>query len=233
MDFQLFFLQATTVDISASSAPAAQQVTSVWDAVIYSGFVGLAIYVAMVLLSVFSVYMTVTKFLELKKAIKDESKLQRSVKEAIKMGNIATAKSLCQTENTILSRLLFRGLDRIGKEFKDIKVSIENGADIETAKLEKGIAHLATISGAAPMLGFLGTVIGMIQSFQQMATITTGSISPGLLAGGIFTALITTAVGLIIGIFSFVAFNSLNSMVSETVSKLQSSILEFMDTLQQ
>ena len=232
MNFQLFFLQATTVDMSTPGTPA-QQVTSVWGAVIYSGFVGLTIYVAMVLLSVFSVYITVTKFLELKKAIKDESKLQRSVKEAIKMGNIATAKSLCQTENTILSRLLFRGLDRIGKEFKDIKVSIENGADIETAKLETGIAHLATISGAAPMLGFLGTVIGMIQSFQQMAMITTGSISPGLLAGGIFTALITTAVGLVIGIFSFVAFNSLNSMVSETVSKLQSSILEFMDTLQQ
>lgn len=233
MNFQLFFLQATTVDISESSAPAAQQVTSVMDAVLYSGWIGGGIYIAMVFLSIFAVYTAVTKFLELKKAIKDESKLQRSVKEAIKMGNIATAKSLCQTENTILSRLLLRGIERIGKEFKDIKVSIENGADIETAKLETGIAHLATISGAAPMLGFLGTVIGMIQSFQQMATITTGSISPGLLAGGIFTALITTAVGLVIGIFSFVFYNTLNSMVSDTVSKLQSSILEFMDTLQQ
>jgi biopolymer transport protein ExbB len=139
---------------------------------------------------------------------------------------------LCNQHDTPVARMIEKGVSRIGSPLKNIEASIENVGKIELFKLEKNLSVLATVSGAAPMMGFLGTVIGMVQAFISIAQ-EEGSVSPKLLADGIYTAMITTVAGLIVGIVAYLGYNFLVTRVSKVVNKMEYSAIEFIDLLQE
>ena len=149
----------------------------------------------------------------------------------VQQGNIQSARALCQTTDSPVARMVEKGLQRIGKPLRDIDAAVENVGNLEVFKLEKNLSTLASISGAAPMIGFLGTVTGMIQAFYNMST--QQNITPALLAGGIYQALLTTAVGLAVGIFALIGYNILVASVEKVVFKMERSTTEFMDFLQE
>ena len=145
--------------------------------------------------------------------------------------NIQAAKSLCQSTDSPVARMVEKGLMRIGKPLRDIDAAIENVGNLEIFKLEKSLSTLASIAGAAPMIGFFGTVTGMIMAFYQMSV--QENVTPDALAGGIYQALITTAFGLFIGILAFVGYNLLVASVEKVVYKMERTTTEFMDLLQE
>jgi biopolymer transport protein ExbB len=147
-------------------------------------------------------------------------------------GKIAAARDLCQKTDTPAARMIDKGISRIGKPLDNIEVAIENVGKLEVFRLEKGLATLATIAGAGPMIGFLGTVAGMISAFFEMAN-AGQNIDVSMLAGGIYVALVTTVGGLIVGIIAFIAYNQLVSMVDKVVNKMEATSIEFIDLLQE
>jgi biopolymer transport protein ExbB len=149
----------------------------------------------------------------------------------VQAGNIHSARALCQNTDSPASRMIEKGLQRIGKPLPDIDAAIENVGNLELFKLEKNLSTLASIAGAAPMIGFFGTVTGMIIAFYKMAT--EQNVTPDILAGGIYQALITTAVGLFIGILAFIGYNVLVANVDKVVYKMERTTVEFMDLLQE
>ena len=141
------------------------------------------------------------------------------------------AINYCRTMNTPSARMIEKGISRLGRPINDVQVAIENVGNIEVAKLEKGLTVMATISGGAPMLGFLGTVTGMVRAFYEMANAGSGNIDITLLSGGIYEAMITTVGGLIVGIIAMFAYNYLVMLVDRVVNKMESRTMEFMDLL--
>jgi len=154
------------------------------------------------------------------------------VKALVKSGDLSGAKLACAELDTPASRMIEKGLSRIGHPLKNIEVSIENVGKIEIYKLERNLPLLATVSGAAPMLGFLGTVIGMIQAFMSIAQ-EEGAVSPKLLSGGIYEAMITTAAGLMVGIIAYLGYNYLVTRLQKAVHTMEYSAIEFIDLLQE
>ena len=152
------------------------------------------------------------------------------IRDYILDGKIKSAQNLCKQNDTPVSHLIEKGIDRMGRPLPDIQTAIENCGNIEVAQLEKGLPWLASIAGGAPMIGFLGTVIGMIQAFFNMSQ-AGNNIDITLLSGGIYTAMITTVAGLIVGIIAYFGYNYLTSKVSDLVFNLQSTTIEFMDVL--
>jgi len=154
------------------------------------------------------------------------------VKELVLKGDVNGAKLLCAQNDSPIARMIEKGISRIGSPLKNIEASIENVGRIEIFKLEKNLSTLATISGAAPMMGFLGTVIGMVQAFIAIAQ-EEGSVSPKLLSSGIYTAMLTTVAGLIVGIIAYLAYNFLVTRVQKIIHKMEYSSLDFIDLLQE
>jgi biopolymer transport protein ExbB len=154
------------------------------------------------------------------------------VKELVLKGDINGAKMLCAQNQTPVARMIEKGIARIGSPLKTIEASIENVGKIEVFKLEKNLATLATIAGAAPMMGFLGTVLGMVSAFMAIAQ-EEGSVSPKLLSQGMYTAMITTVGGLIVGILAYLAYNYLVSRVQKVVHKMEYTSIDFIDLLQE
>ena len=152
------------------------------------------------------------------------------IKEYIHRGEVDQALKLCQDTNTPYSRMIEKGVTRIGRPMNDVLVAIENVGNMEVAKLEKGFNWLATTAAGAPMLGFLGTVIGMVQAFFQLASAGNNS-NVTILASGIYQALVTTVAGLIVGIIALFAYNYLTSRVNKVMNKLEGKTMEFMDLL--
>lgn len=188
--------------------------------------------IPIILLSILAVYIFIERYLTIKKASKIESDFMPNIKDFVVSGNIAAAKSLCKQSSSPIARMIEKGIIRIGKPLKNIEVAIENVGRLELFKLEKGLSILATISGAAPMLGFLGTVTGMIRAFYNMAN-AGNNVDIELLSGGIYEALITTAVGLAVGILAFIGYNLLVSMVEKVVHQMEATSIEFVDLLQE
>ena len=151
---------------------------------------------------------------------------------AVLRGDINGAKMLCAQQDSPVGRMIQKGLSRIGSPLKNIEASIENVGKLEIFKLEKNLSALATIAGAAPMMGFLGTVIGMVQAFIAIAQ-EEGSVSPKLLSSGIYTAMITTVAGLFVGIMAYLAYNFLVSRVQKVIHKMEYTSIEFIDLLQE
>jgi len=145
-------------------------------------------------------------------------------------GKLDAAKQLCQSTENPIARMVEKGLNRIGKPMKDITTSIENVGKLEISKLERRLSMLATISGVAPMLGFLGTVLGMVKVFQNMSKESTFEIAS--LSGGIMEAMITTVGGLIVGIIAYMAYNYLVSKVEKVIHNMEGASLEFLDILE-
>jgi biopolymer transport protein ExbB len=154
-----------------------------------------------------------------------------NIKDNIHDGKIKSAINLCQRNNSPVARMIEKGVERIGRPLNDIQASVENVGSLEVARLEKGMPILASIAGGAPMIGFLGTVIGMVQAFYEMEKIGGNNIQMETLAGGIYTAMITTVGGLIVGIFAYFAYNYLVTRINHVVYSMESKTIEFMDLL--
>ena len=184
------------------------------------------------LLSLIAVYIIVERSLTLNKASKNQDEFLAKVKEMVLNGDVAGATTYCNEQDTPTARMIYKGLSRIGSSLKDIEVAVENVGKIEVNKLGKSLSSIATISGAAPMVGFLGTVIGMINAFIAIAT-QEGTVSPKDLAGGIYEAMITTAAGLTVGIIAYMGYNYLTAKLTKVIHNMEYSSVEFMDLLQE
>ena len=190
------------------------------------GWVMYPIYV----LSIIAVYIFVERYYAIKKAQKIDINFMNRIRDYIMDGKIDAAKNLCETTDNPVAHMIHKGLSRIGRPLNDVSAAIENVGRLEIYKLEQGLPTLASCAGGAPMLGFFGTVIGMVQSFMQMSS-AGNNINVSLLSTGIYTALITTVAGLIVGIFAYFAYNALVAKVEKVVNTLEASTTEFMDLL--
>ncbi len=215
--------------VTNPTAPAeAEQALSIIDLAVKGGFM----MVPIVLSSFIAIYIFVERVLTINKANQSPDAFMGRIKEMVLKGDINAAKLLCSQFNSPIARMIEKGVSRIGSPLKTIEASIENVAKLELFSLEKNLSILATIAGAAPMMGFLGTVIGMVQAFIAIAQ-EEGSVSPKLLSSGIYTAMITTVAGLIVGILAYLAYNYLVTRVSKVVNKMEYSAIEFVDLLQE
>jgi biopolymer transport protein ExbB len=201
------------------------------DIITKGGHLGTAIVIILVFLSFIALYIFFERYMNIKRAGKMDQNFINNIRANVQAGNIQSAISLCQNSDTPAARMIKKGLMRIGKPLKDIDAAIENVGNLEIFKLEKNLSTLASIAGAAPMIGFFGTVTGMIQSFYKMST--EQNVTPDVLAGGIFQALLTTAFGLFVGILAFIGYNVLVSLVDKVVFKMEATTTEFMDLLQE
>jgi biopolymer transport protein ExbB len=182
-------------------------------------------------LSIVAIYIFIERFLSIQKASKIEPNFMDQITDFIHDGKIDAAKSLCNQTDGPFSRMIHKGIKRIGKPLSDINTAIENDGRLEVSKLESNLTTLATIAGAAPMIGFLGTVIGMINTFHKMNT-GGNNVEISALAGGIMQAMVTTAAGLVIGIIAYVGYNMLVAKVEKVINKMEATTIEFMDVLQ-
>jgi biopolymer transport protein ExbB len=183
------------------------------------------------LLFILAIFIFIERVITLKKASKTPKGMIDQVKMMVQSGNIEQAKLICQGEETPVAHMVAKGLERIGSPLKNIEVAIENVGKIEIYKLEKNLGLLATVSGAAPMIGFLGTVAGMIRAFIGVAQ-EEGMVSPKLLSTGIYEAMITTATGLVVGIVAYLGYNYLVTQVSKLIHNMEYTTIEFIDLLQ-
>jgi biopolymer transport protein ExbB len=222
---------ATTDSVTATTPGAATtpESVSLLDLALAGGWA----MIPLLLLSAAGLYIFVERYLALKKAAAASSaSFVDKIKSMVLAGDINGARMLCAQTNSPVSRMLQKGISRIGHPLKDIEAAIENVGKIEVSALEKGLSSLATVAGAAPMLGFLGTVTGMIQAFIAIAQ-AEGSVSPKLLSSGIYEAMVTTAAGLIIGLPAYVGYNYLVAKTNKVVHAMEYSAIEFMDLLQE
>ena len=214
--------------ITETAEVTSDQAISVWELAKEGGLM----MVLIVLSSFIAIYIFVERVLTINKANKSPDAFISKIKELVLKGDINGAKMVCAQFDSPIARMIEKGVSRIGSPLKNIEASIENIAKIELFKLEKNLSILATISGAAPMMGFLGTVIGMVQAFIAIAQ-EEGSVSPKLLSSGIYTAMVTTVAGLIVGIVAYLGYNYLVARVSKVVHKMEYSSVDFIDLLQE
>lgn len=227
----MILLQTLTIDSLSTADTLATEATKenidLLDLLLKGGYMMIPLYVLFVL----AIFIFIQKLITLNKAAKTPSHLMDQVKVLVQSGQIDKAKMLCAGENTPVANMIAKGIERIGSPLKNIEVSIENVGKIEIYKLEKNLGLLATVSGAAPMIGFLGTVTGMIQAFISIAQ-EEGNVSPKLLSMGIYEAMITTAAGLVVGIIAYLGYNYLVTQVSKLVHNMEYTSIEFIDLLQ-
>jgi biopolymer transport protein ExbB len=188
------------------------------------------IMIPILILSIIAVYIFFERYFAIQKASKSDASFMNAIKENILSSNIKSAITLCKSSDTPVSRMIEKGIGRIGRPLNDINAAIENVGKLEVYKLEKNLATLATVAGAAPMIGFLGTVIGMIRAFYDMS-MAGNNIDVGLLSNGIYTAMVTTVAGLVVGILAYLAYNTLVAKVEKVVFMLEARTTEFMDLL--
>jgi len=226
-------LQINTINAADSSLSASEQTEetlSILELIGSGGVGGIIIMFTLFVLSAVAVYIFVERYITIKKAAIEDINFMNEIKDFIHDGKLEAAKSLCKSTPTPISRMIEKGVNRIGKPLSDIGTAIENTGKLELFKLEKNLATLATISGAAPMIGFLGTVIGMILAFHQMAS-SGGNIDVEMLSEGIYTAMVTTVAGLIVGIIAYIGYNLLVAKVEKVVFKMEARTTEFLDIL--
>lgn len=186
--------------------------------------------IALAVLLLVGVYIAIERAIIVAKASRQDETFMKRIRDYIHDGEIDAAKELCRNSDTPYGRLIGKGISRIGRPMNDVLVTIENTGNMEIASLSKGLPWLATIAGAAPMLGFLGTVIGMVESFYAIAA-SGNSAQIGDFAGGIYTALVTTVAGLIVGIVAMFAYNYLVARVNKVMNMLEARTMDFMDLL--
>ena len=224
---------AQVLTTAAPSVTSVQETTeqavnnlSIWDLTMAGGW----LMIPLALLAVVSIYIFFERLFAINRANRQDKSFMDRIKDFIHRGDVDQALKLCQDTDTPYSRMMEKGVTRIGRPMNDVLVSIENVGNMEIAKLEKGFNWLATTAAGAPMIGFLGTVIGMVQAFFQLASAGNNS-NVSILAGGIYQALVTTVAGLIVGIIALFAYNYLTSRVNKVMNKLEGKTMEFMDLL--
>jgi biopolymer transport protein ExbB len=218
-------------ELSGAAAEAAQELAdkNLIDVIIDGGWA----MIPLGILLIAAIYIFFERYLTVRKANADSEDFMKQVRGYVSKGNLEGAKGLCESRNDPFARMIHKGISRLGTgSIQDIENSIETVGKLEIIRLERRLPMLATIAGAGPMIGFMGTVLGMIDAFNQIVR-TGGSASAQDLASGISTAMITTASGLIVGVLAYLAYNSLVAMVNKVVFKLELTASDFLDLLQE
>lgn len=213
-----------------SDGESVEKTLSIIELIGSGGSAGMIIMTVLFLLMIVAIYIYFERLFAIKAASKIDSNFMNQIKDHVTHGKIDTAQLLCAQVNTPVSRLINKGITRIGKPLADINTAIENAGRLEVYGLEKNVSILATISGVAPMIGFLGTVIGMILSIFEIAN-SGGQIDIKLMADGLYTAMTTTVGGLIVGIIAYMAYNHLVVKTDKVVYQMEANSLEFLDHL--
>lgn len=199
---------------------------SLWDLCVEGGW----IMIPMALLALVCIYIFIERLIVIRRATSMEDSFMQRIRDYIHDGEIESALNLCRSNSTPMARLIAKGISRIGRPMNDVLVAIENTGNLEVAALSKGLPWLATTAAGAPMLGFLGTVIGMVEAFYSIANSGTAA-QIGTFAGGIYTALTTTVAGLIVGIAALFAYNYLVARVNKVMRLMEARTMDFMDLL--
>jgi len=227
----MLFLQATTSlapAVTAVTEPVPVQVEmNLWEMAKFGG----PIMIILAVMFAFGVYLFIERLVTLKQASKEDNSFMNRIRDYIYEGKIESAVKLCHDTHTPTARMVEKGISRLGRPMSDVLVAIENVGNMEIAKLEKGLVIMASISGGAPMLGFLGTVTGMVLTFFNMAQNASGTVQLNDLSEGMYQAMVTTVGGLIVGILAYFAYNYLVSRVDSVVRILESKTMEFLDLL--
>ncbi|MFM6975476.1 MAG: MotA/TolQ/ExbB proton channel family protein [Sphingobacteriaceae bacterium] len=230
----MFLLQIdTATQAIADSTATAVQATAAAQELRFIDllFKGGWVMVPLLLLFFLALVIFIERYLTIRKASRDETNLMQQVKQSITSGKLDSAIAICRSSNSALGRMLQKGLLRIGRPIKDIEGAIENVGKLEVSKLEKNISILGIVAGIAPMLGFVGTISGVIRIFYNISL--TDNISMGVIAGGLYEKMITSATGLMIGILAYVAYHVLNIMVDRVILKMETDAVEFIDLLEE
>jgi biopolymer transport protein ExbB len=214
------------LEVEASS----EKTLSIIDLIFNGGAGSVFIMGLLFFLLAVALYIYFERLFAIKAAAKIDANFMNQIKDHISNGKIDAAKSLCAQTDSPVARLTEKGVSRIGKPLDDINTAIENAGTLEVYKLEKNVSVLATVAGAAPMIGFLGTVIGMILAFHEMAT-SGGQAEMGALASGIYTAMTTTVGGLVVGIIAYIGYNHLVNMTNKVVHSMEANAVDFLDLL--
>ncbi|HNR41391.1 MAG TPA: MotA/TolQ/ExbB proton channel family protein [Bacteroidales bacterium] len=222
----MIFLQNVMQDVPGTVQMMSETKMTLLDFAIKGGWVMIPI----VLLSLVAAYIFFERYYVINRASREDTNFMNRIKDYIHDGKVESALALCKSTEGPSARMIEKGISRLGRPLQDISTAIENVGKLEISKLERGFPTLATITGAEPMLGFLGTVIGMVQSFYAMSQ-AGNNIEVSLLSNGIYTALITTVAGLIVGILGYFAYNTLVVRVEKVVFNLEATLTEFMDIL--
>ncbi|MGV6828922.1 MAG: MotA/TolQ/ExbB proton channel family protein [Flavobacteriales bacterium] len=219
------------VNVTQEIDPEAQEKTlSIMELIFDGGLAGQLIIGVLFVLLFVAIYIYFERLFAIKAATSVDSNFMNQIKDHVATGNIQAAKVICAQQNSPVSRLTEKGISRIGNPLEDINTAIENAGRLEVYKLEKNVSILATIAGAAPMIGFLGTVIGMVIAFHQLAT-SSGQAEMGTLAEGIYTAMTTTVAGLIVGIIAYMGYNHLVVKTDKVVHQMEATAVDFLDLL--
>ena len=226
MDFKILILQFLNTNDSTINVLDQEQIT-LMELLFKGGFMMIPI----LILFVITIYILIEKILIINRESKSPKGFTDEIISRVKNDDINGAKLICNDTNNPVSRMILKGLNKFNTSLKNIETSIENVGKIEIYNLEKNLSLLATISGAAPMIGFLGTVTGMIQAFISIAE-EEGAVSPKLLSSGIYEAMLTTAAGLFVGIIAYLSYNYLVSRVEKLIHKMEYTTIEFIETLQ-
>ena len=222
------FLQTEAAEeVAAAVAPVQQEMSfSLLSMAAKGGW----LMIVLLILSIVAIYIFGKKWFAIRKAGQIDKNFVKDVNDYILDGKVRSAKALCKRSDTPVARMLEKGISRMDKPLADIQAAVENVGNVEVARLEKGLPILAAISGGAPMIGFLGTVMGMVQAFFNMAQ-AGNNVDITLLSGGIYTAMITTVGGLIVGILAYFGYNILSANISNVVLKMENSTVELLDTM--
>lgn len=225
----IFFQEG--VELADEMEAVSEEKTLSFMELLFSGGVaGNTIIAILFILLIVAVYIYFERYFAIKAASKTDAHFMDQIRDKVASGNIEAAKIRCAQENTPVARLTEKGISRIGSPLEDINTAIENAGQLEVYKLEKNVSILATIAGAGPMLGFLGTVIGMILAFHELAT-SSGQAEMGSLAQGIYTAMTTTVAGLIVGIIAYIGYNHLVVKTDKVVHQMEATAVDFLDLL--
>lgn len=223
----------TSIACQSASAAAASRVAadtvkdlSVWQLCMEGGW----LMIPLALLSLICIYVLIDRAIVLHKASREDESFMKRIRDYIHEGEIESARNLCKQTDTPYARLIDKGLTRLGRPAQEVLIAIENTGNIEVARLGKGLTWLATTAAGAPMIGFLGTVIGMVEAFYNLAS-AGSQANIDVLAGGIYEALVTTVAGLIVGVIALFAYNWLTSRINRVLTGLESRTMEFMDFL--
>ncbi|MBU2949068.1 MotA/TolQ/ExbB proton channel family protein [Zobellia uliginosa] len=226
----MMLFQDMAQDPATGDVMSEEKTLSVID-LIFNGGTGSVLIITVLFIMLFiALYIYFERIFAIKAASKIDSNFMNQIRDYVTSGKLEAAKLLCAQTDSPVARLTEKGVSRIGKPLDDINTAIENAGTLEVYKLEKNVSILATVAGAAPMIGFLGTVIGMILAFHEMAT-SGGQAEMGSLASGIYTAMTTTVAGLIVGIIAYIGYNHLVNRTDKVVHKMEANAVEFLDLL--
>lgn len=222
--FQLLQIVDSTAK-NVAQAPVIQEHINLLDLLMKGGWAMIPI----LLLSFVAIFFSIERFITIRKASKIDTNFMRNIREYLLSGKKDAAMSLCKNTNSPIARLVEKGIKRIGRPFEDIERAVESEGKLEMYKLEKHMNYLSIIAGIAPMVGFLGTISGVINIFFKIAQ--TNELSIGIIAGGLYEKMVTSGAGLLVGILAHIAFNYLNGMIDRVSYQLERSAVEFIDVL--